>query len=74
MRATPPEVAGLRRIPGLIAEEVAEACPVFAIYEGDELSGVAYDRLAAGLLVVVKDQAAKVASLEERLSAIESKV
>ena len=68
--------AGLRWIPGFIAEEVEETAPAFSTYEQDQtraLGGVAYDRLAAGLLVVAQAQAAQIAALEARLAALEAK-
>lgn len=54
------------RIPGFIAEEVEEAgLGVFNMYDADgELNGVAYDRIAAGLLKVVLNQQKQIDELK----------
>lgn len=70
----------LTRIPGLIAEEVAEAgATAFVTYDRDDegdlkLSGVNYDRVGPALLSVVKTQKDKITELESRLATIESQV
>ena len=76
--------AGLRWIPGLVAEEVEQDAPIFATYEYDQynnpvLDGVAYDRIASGLLLVGqqhRDQiaglTATVAEQAARITALES--
>lgn len=63
---------GLRRVPGLIAEDVEEHAPLFATYSNEGLQGVAYDRVPAALLVIIKDQQAQIKSLEDRVSALEN--
>lgn len=69
--------AGLRRIPGFIAEEVEQVDPTYAIYERDKdggpvLTGVAYDRLSAAIHPVLVDHDTRLADLTARLEAIES--
>ena len=69
--------AGLKWIPGFIAEEVEAISPLFCTYDQDEegkLGGVAYDRLSAALLALAQRQAGQLAALEDRISAIESKL
>jgi len=60
--------AGLRRIPGFVAEEVEAVDPLYVTYDpspdGPVLSGVAYDRLAAAIHPILTDLAARVAALE----------
>lgn len=55
---------GLRRIPGVIAEQVEEVAPLFATYDDDGLNGVAYDRMAAAALVHIRQQDERIARLE----------
>jgi len=64
--------AGLKRIPGFVAEEVEEVLPLFCAYDGSGLSGVSYDRITAGLLVVAQAQAKTIADLEGRLAKLEA--
>lgn len=75
--------AGLKRIPGFVAEEVEAILPQFCTYDenGGNLTGVAYDRLTAGLLLIaqeqdvqIKTQQAQITALEARLSALESAI
>lgn len=56
---------GLRRIPGVVAEDVQEHAPTFAIYndQGD-LQGVAYDRIGVALIPLVRDLVDRVEELE----------
>lgn len=67
---------GLRRITGVVAEDVEEHAPEWATYNSEtgELNGVAYDRLTAGLLALVQDHERTIASLTERLEALESRL
>ncbi|MCW5954437.1 MAG: carbohydrate binding domain-containing protein, partial [Propionibacteriaceae bacterium] len=64
------QAAGLRRIPGFIAEEVEAVDPLYVTYDpgkaGPVLSGVAYDRLAAAIHPVLADLAQRVEALESR--------
>jgi hypothetical protein len=63
---------GLRRIPGFIAEDMHEHAPIWATYTTDgELNGVAYDRISAGVLVLVQQQARELAELRARLEELE---
>jgi hypothetical protein len=63
---------GLRRVPGLIAEDVEELAPALAVYDdGGELQGVAYDRVAALLIPIIGDQQSRIEALEARLDALE---
>jgi hypothetical protein len=58
---------GLRRVPGLVAEDVEQHAPVLASYDASgELQGVAYDRVAAVLLPIVRDLVERVECLERR--------
>jgi hypothetical protein len=60
---------GLRRTPGLIAEDVEEHVPELATYDdAGDLHGVAYDRVAAFLIPIIRDQQARIEALEARLS------
>lgn len=63
---------GLDRIPGLIAEDVEAHAPIFAEYRDGELAGVAYDRIPAALLVIVKDQDKRIAELEAEVKRLKS--
>jgi hypothetical protein len=65
---------GLRRYPGFIAEEVEAIDPTFCTYDLAELQGVAYDRLAAGLLIIAREQQAQIDTLTSRLEAIEARL
>lgn len=65
---------GLHRIPGVTAEDVEAHAPVFALYDGDKLQGVAYDRMASGLITIIKDQQSQIDDLKTRLAALEAKV
>lgn len=66
--------AGLRRIPGFVAEEVEAVDPIFATYEGDDLQGVAYDRISAALLVLAKSQQQQIDTLTGRLADLETRL
>jgi hypothetical protein len=65
---------GLRRIPGAIGEQVEEVAPLFATYDDDGLCGISYERIAVALIPIVKEQREKIASLEDRLAALEAKI
>ena len=57
--------AGLRRIPGFVAEEVEAVNPLFCTYNSDgELEGLSYDRLAVAVHPVLKDLDARLRVLE----------
>lgn len=74
--ATPDEclAAGLDWIPGFVAEEVEEiGLSLFCRYEKGELQGINYDRMSAALLTVIQKQAEQLASIEERLLALENR-
>jgi hypothetical protein len=63
---------GLRRVVGLVAEDVEELAPALATYDGDgELNGVAYDRVAALLIPIIRDQQERILDLEARLGRLE---
>ena len=67
----------LKRIPGVVAEEVQEAgATAFVTTEktddGEVLTGVAYDRIGAALLGVVKELREEVASLKARVTELEN--
>lgn len=58
---------------GLIAEEVEEAgLPELVVTYDGETDGVRYDLIGVALLEVVKDQEARIKSLEARLEALEN--
>lgn len=69
-------VAPLRRIPGFVAEEVEEAgLEEFLVRdEAGELTGLAYDRFSALLLVAMKDEREKRIAAEARVEALEAAV
>jgi hypothetical protein len=57
--------AGLRRIPGFIAEEVENVNPLFCTYNtGGELEGISYDRLTVAAHAAFTALEARVAALE----------
>ena len=57
---------------GLIAEDVLEAgLPELVVYYDDQVDGVRYDLVALTLLSVVKDQAAALAALTDRVAQLE---
>lgn len=59
---------GLRRIPGVVAEDVAIHAPEFATFDKDgALEGVAYDRIGVALIPLIRDLYARIAVLEARL-------
>jgi hypothetical protein len=59
---------GLTRYPGFIAEDMLEHAPLFAVHNHNgELRSVAYDRISAGLLVIVKDQQQRIEELERKI-------
>lgn len=62
---------GLRRIPGLVAEDVEEHAPLFALYDGDKLQGVAYDRIGPALIALVREQATYIKALQQRVTNLE---
>lgn len=63
---------GLARIPGLIAEEVAQACPELVIYDDkgrpDALAG---DRIGMAALTLIRRQRDRITRLEERITQME---
>lgn len=61
---------GLRRIPGVLAEDVAAIDPAFANYFNDELQGVQYDRLALAALPLIKDLYSRIEKLEQQLATV----
>lgn len=69
-------VSPLRRVPGFVAEEV-EAAGLEEFLTRDEtgeLTGLAYDRLSAALLVAMKDERQKRLDTETRLTELENKL
>lgn len=66
----------LRRIPGFVAEEVEEAgLEEFLTRDASgELTGLAYDRFSAALLVAMKDEREKRLAAEARLDALEARL
>lgn len=68
--------APLRRIPGFVAEEVEEAgLEEFLIRdETGALTGLAYDRFSAALLVAMKDEREKRLAAEARLDILEARL
>ena len=65
---------GLPRLPGLIAEEVAEVAPTFVIYDDqgrpDALHG---DRIGMAALTLLRRQRDRIDDLEARLEALEER-
>jgi hypothetical protein len=57
-------IKGLPRIPGFTAEDVEVHAPVFVTYDDDGLSGISYDRIPAGLLLLIQDLNKRVKVLE----------
>jgi len=58
-----------QRYIGFIAEDLHEAgLGAFVVYEDDEPDAIAYDRLAAALIVVIKSQEERLTALEERVN------
>ena len=65
---------GLRRYPGFIAEDLIEVgLEEFVTYLDGEVEGIAYDRLVAAVIPVLKSQQSQIESLEARLAALEAK-
>lgn len=63
---------GLTRLPGLIAEEVAEADPTFVIYDQDGRPDALHgDRIGMAALTLIRKQRDRISALEERLTALE---
>lgn len=62
----------LRRIPGVVAEEVeAAGAQVFVTYDDDgAVSGVAYDRIGVAWIPLVRELTTKVALLEQQLATL----
>lgn len=59
---------GLHRIAGVTAEDVEAHVPALAEYDAEgNLQGVAYDRMASALLLIVNDQQKRIRALEARL-------
>jgi hypothetical protein len=57
-----------RTLLGLIAEEVAESCPLLAEYdENGVLKGVQYERVAVGLLALVQEMHSEIKLLKEQV-------
>lgn len=67
------DTSALRRIPGVVAEDVEQHVPMLALYNNEELQGVAYDRMPAALLVIIKDQQKRIKNLESRIDSITKK-
>lgn len=69
-------IEGLSRYPGFIVEDFLEAgLEDFVIYgENNQPEAIAYDRLVAAVIPVLKHQNEKIELLEARLSALEDKV
>lgn len=67
------DTTGIRRTPGLVAEDVERHVPELALYDADgDLQGVAYDRVAALLLPIIQKQQKDIAGLIARVEALES--
>lgn len=65
---------GLDRIPGFVAEEMAEHAPTWATFDDQgNLTGVAYDRLPAGLLLLIQEQQRTIESLTARVTDLENR-
>jgi len=66
----------LRRIPGMIAEEVESAgLEDYVIYNEDgEIEGLMYDRLAVSLIPIVRRQKDRIVELENKVSTLEEKL
>lgn len=61
-------VAGLRRIPGAIAEDVEKVAPLFVTYDNDGLNGISYDRIGVALIPLVNELYARIERLERQLA------
>ena len=58
-----------KRYIGFIAEDLHEAgLTDFVVYEDGEPDAISYDRLAAGLIVVIKSQEDRIKALEEKIN------
>lgn len=65
---------GLRRGAGFLADDVADRIPELALYDDDgELRGVAYDRVPAYLIPIVRDQQEQIDALAARLADLEAR-
>ena len=59
--------AGLRRIPGFVAEEVVEVLPILGAYDADgEVDGLQYDRFTAAMWATLVDQNRRIRALENQ--------
>lgn len=60
---------GLRRIPGVVAEDVEKNAPMFALYDIDgALEGVAYDRMGVALIPLIKDLYRQIDELKAQMA------
>jgi hypothetical protein len=65
---------GLQRIPGVTAEDVQQHVPAFATYgKTSAHQGVIYERLAVGLIPVVRELRDEVAALRDRVEMLENR-
>lgn len=64
---------GLRRIPGLVAEDVDAAAPLFATHDSDgNLTGVAYDRVGVAWIPAYKHLLAMVVDQQEQITQLKN--
>lgn len=62
----------LRRIPGVVAEDVEEFAPIFTTRDSDgNLTGVAYDRIGVAWIPIVKDVIERLEALERKPKKLE---
>lgn len=59
---------GLKRIPGLIAEDVERHAPLFADYHDGKLVGVQYDRIVTALLIIVSTHEKEITNLKNQIN------
>lgn len=65
----------LRRVPGLVAEDVEDAgLSAYVTYADGQVQGLSYDRLWTLLIPVVRKQRDRITDLEQKVTALEQQV
>lgn len=72
---TPYSTAPLRRIPGVVAEDVeAAGLGLFCEWDGSEVRGVQYERLPLLLIPIVKEQQSQIEALQAEMEDLKSRI